>query len=326
MSNFTYANGRAKALEKNLLNKDRISRMIESTSISDALKVLSEVNFGKGIPLENTNDFDKLIDAEEKALIDFIKEVGQNQEIITFFLAKYDYNNAEAIIKSKYLKADITQTLKADGVYSVSTLKEKIMIDDYRSFSQALSTELLKADNMFVNGKATGQEIDLIFKKALYEELYLCSRKLGDLKRIYNTKADTTNIAIAIRTRNFSEAKEIFVDGGKLKLGQLKIICEESPEIIKDKIKDYDLRDFIDLATASLQANSPLSDFEKLSEDFSLNILMKDKYSIEGNVPFLLYCYYKFAELTNVRIIMVCLKNNVQKNVIKEKIRRGYEG
>ncbi|MCQ2387697.1 MAG: hypothetical protein MJ066_04555 [Clostridia bacterium] len=64
MSNIIYSNARAKFLSNSLLGKDRINRMIDS-SVEDAIKILSEVNFGDNALIESNFDFEKLIDIEK---------------------------------------------------------------------------------------------------------------------------------------------------------------------------------------------------------------------------------------------------------------------
>ena len=63
-----------------------------------------------------------------------------------------------------------------------------------------------------------------------------------------------------------------------------------------------------------------------MADDFALKTLKKRKYDVGGIVPFMLYCYYKLAEIKNVRIIMVGLINKADKNEIKRRLRNTYEG
>ena len=50
------------------------------------------------------------------------------------------------------------------------------------------------------------------------------------------------------------------------------------------------------------------------------------KYEFYDLKPFITYIYYKLAELENVRIVMVGLINNIEKNEIEKRLRAGYEG
>ena len=73
-------------------------------------------------------------------------------------------------------------------------------------------------------------------------------------------------------------------------------------------------------------ATALISEFEKAADDFPLKILLEKKYSSEGYLPFVTYCYYKLAEIKNVRIILVGLLNGESKTAIKNRLRLTYEG
>lgn len=73
MINPLFANARAKSLEKFLVGKEKFLRMIDSEDADEALKILSEVNFGGGVSISSATEFEKLIDFEEEKLFDFIK-------------------------------------------------------------------------------------------------------------------------------------------------------------------------------------------------------------------------------------------------------------
>ena len=49
MTNAIFANARASTLQASLLGADRLNRMVDCASGDDALKILSEVNFGNGV-------------------------------------------------------------------------------------------------------------------------------------------------------------------------------------------------------------------------------------------------------------------------------------
>ncbi|MDY6367167.1 MAG: V-type ATPase subunit [Clostridia bacterium] len=325
MANVIYANARAKALENGLLSVDRLNRMLDSGSPDEAMKVLAEVNFGGGVSIDSFMKFETLISAEEKKFISFIKADCPSQAFKNYMLLPFDFHNAEAFIKEKYLKRKADDFTVDSGMIEKESMKEKIMLDEYKDFPDEMAKALITCDSDFVSGKATGASVNSVFKKALYKELYKNAKK-GELNEIFNIKADCANIGVALRVRNFSQAKEFFVSGGKLTETELKTLSEESFELIKEKCKFMSCGELISVAVDSCIKDEPLSAFETLADDFALKFLKKKKYATDGIVPFMLYCYYKLAEIKNVRIVMVGLINGMDKNEIKRRLREGYEG
>ncbi len=325
MTNVGYANARAKSLENNLLKEERINRMIESATPDDALKILAEVNFGDGITLNSALDFENLISAEKKKLFAFIRESSPNQAFSDFLLLKSDFHNAEALIRAKHLKIDAEEFLDVSGKYDIEKMRELILEDDYSSFPKELSDALTLADIEFVEGKATGTSISSAFCKAYYSTLYKLSKKNPVLTDIYNVKADASNIGVALRLRDYSSARSYFVTNGKFSDEELKIICEEQLEGLKDRFKFCYISELIGSAIDCAVKGQPLSEFEKDAESFAVNRMLKQKYETSGAVPFMQYCYYKSADLTNIRIIMVGLINGLNKTDIKNRLRAYYE-
>ena len=326
MVDFIYPNARAKALENTLLGKDRLFRMAESVTVDEALKILSEVNFGEGTAAEGPLDFEHLINAEQVKFFSFIREVCPSDKFKKFFLIKNDYHNAEAAIKAKHLKIDVFRMLLPDGIYKAEDLVKKIDADDYRDFPETLSAALSDADSEFVAGKATGQSISALFTKALYKELAKCVKNNNVLKDIFEMRADCANIGTALRDRDYMSAKNIFVTGGILSENVLKSLCEENFDVLKEKSRFFPRSDLIVSAISDAEKNLPLSFFEKYADSYALKRLEQEKYSSEGMIPFMHYCFYKSAEIENVRIILVGILNGCSAEDIKGRLRKTYEG
>lgn len=158
MKNAVYANALAKALENRLLGKERLFHMADSVSAEAALKVLSEVNFGGGITLSSPTEFERLLLAESEKLNLFVKENCPTESFKNYFLAPFDFRNAEALIRAKYLNLSITKLLGANGLIDVAVMKDKIFSDSYGDFCEELSNALKSADLEFVSESATGQK------------------------------------------------------------------------------------------------------------------------------------------------------------------------
>ena len=321
MSNLIYANARAKALSKNLLGEDRLNRMVDAPTAEDAIKILSEVNFGDGISVDSAIDFEKLIDAEQKKFFAFLKENGSPENEAKFFLLKNDFHNAEVFIKSKHLKKDFEHITAPDGTIEKGVLKDLIMGDEYGNLPEQMGKALLQCDADFVGGKASGQSINEIMTKAYYEELFKVCEKDKTLSKIFVFKVDCVNIGIALRTRNFLLAKSAFLPHGKISNETLKDLSEENLESLADKMKGTEYSSIISLAIEQKLKGDPLSAFEKAIDQYPLKLLEKEKYNFEGNFQYLSYCFTRVAEMNDVRIVLVGLINGFDKMEIKRKLR-----
>lgn len=326
MANIYYSNARARSQELKLLGIERINRMIEAETPDGVLKILSEVNFGEGLIIDSALDFEKLISAEMGSLSAFIRECSPTEAFKKFTLLKNDFHNAEAIVRNKYLKIDETELLTENGLIDVDELKDKILVDDYSSFPKELATALMKADELFVSNKATGALLDDIFIKGLYSALLSATKGHAFLRKMVVFKIDALNLGIAFRLKNYNKAKEFFIDGGKLSKEELSDICELSLDEIKHKFSFNIYSNLINSAIFDKENNESLSAFEKAVDDYPMQLLLKEKYTTSKDLPFIQYCYYKLADVSNFRLIIVGAINKVNKEEIRKRLRIGYEG
>lgn len=319
MVNEYFSNARAAARSTGLLGAERLNRMIDCTSAEDALKILQEVNFGEGLSVSAAAS-ERLIEAEERAFSAFVREASPSENLTRFLLVQRDYRNAEAIMRSKYLKTDARAMVGTEGVYSLSLLEEKIFADDYEKFGKRLAEALSQADKMFVDGSATGRRINALFSRAHYRELSELAQNSKLLREIVSLRADAVNIGVALRARNARLASEMTVAGGTLTDAQIKCLCEESDAVIAERFCRSPRRALISCALADLAEGRPLIALEKAAKGCALSVVGREKYNDAGFRPFLLYCCKKTAELENVRIVMFCLMNGVDKAVIRSRV------
>lgn len=325
MSNIIYSNARASALYKNLLKTERYTRMLECDNSSDVVKVLAEVGFGEGATIDNL-DFENLFYIEQERLNSFIKECCPTKELKFFLLAKNDFINAQAFIRAKYLKIDADKMICNDGLIRKEELRELIAVDEYKNLPTELGKTLLTCDELFVNGKATGELIDSIFSSGYYRYIKKEVKNDNALTKIVELQIDGANISTALRSRNFSVASKFFIDGGKISLQDFKVLCESSFESIRESFKTCKQNFLVLSAVEDAQNNEPLRDFERLVDSYALTEFKKNRYETSGYAPFVLYCLYKKADITNVRIILSAVKNNLDKAQVKSILRDSYDG
>ena len=320
MASVLYASARAVSMEKSLLGDDRLKRMVDGGT-DDALKILSEVGFGAGDTVGEVVDAVSL--DETAKLSAFIKETAPDDKIAKFFLYPYDFRNAEALIKAKYLKTETE--LSPNGLFDAKDLKERIFADDYGTLPPFMGKALFNADKEFVDGTASGVYINSLFTKALYDELFSLKIKNDFVSNILCAKADMINIGIALRTRDFELSEKQFVHTGKIGKSALKAVCEDDFDKIREKFKFDEYKDEIYAALNGLDNDAGLKEFEKMSDGYAVKLIKKHRYDSNGDFPFIRYCFYKLADIANVRIILVGLSGGLSAAEITERLREHYE-
>ena len=326
MPNSIFANARASAKQAGLMGAERLQRMIDSAKPADAIKILTEVNFGEGTAINGYGDVEEAIIAEEISLNAFIKEASPSERLTRFLLCEYDFKNAEAIMRAKYTDFDYKKVCAVEGLFGVDDLKENLFSDEYSKFGKNLAGACMETDSLFISKEADGFKINSVFTCACFDEMKEAAGKDKILNKIYSMRADAANISLSLRSKNFALANTMKVAGGILKDEDIVFLCEESPDRIKEKYRYTELKDLINQAVDEYSEGKPLVNFEKMTDNLALGYLKKSRYDADGYKPFILYCYYKRAELINVRFIISGLSNGIDKNIIRARVRDTYEG
>lgn len=314
----TFSNGVIKSLEKELLNRAALSRIIDEPSYSSALKSVKEQGFGRNVQTDNV---DILAEAETAALDDFVREFSPSKEYSAYSLKKIDYFNAEKYLRSKHIRGYGYEE-KRTGL--IENIAEKIDKKDEK-LPRELLTAYEKCEKSFESGTATGVEISTEFLRAYYSDV-LKIVKNKTLKGFLKREIDCKNLSAALRSGSGEEAKKQFIEGGELAESDITFIADADAEAILKKYAFTEFSDMLKTATSEKAEGKPLSAFEAYADGYALYEMKKVKYETEGATPFILYYLYKKAEIGNVKLILKCKKANLSPELIRRRLRTAYDG
>lgn len=314
MYDLAFINGVVKSRERYLLG-EKLERMADGT-LQDALRILRESSFGGETAVDAQPDAELLIRSEEESVNAFVREYAPDARTRAFLLAEYDFHNAEALVKCRYAGQDESRILTAEGNIELSRLREAVNGEGYDGIPPAMAEAIRSTSASFEEGKANGFSVDCTFKAATFEYL-LTQAKNSKLKAILQAKADAANVSSALRSRDWQQAEKMLVKGGKLPVSHVKALCELS----FDAIEGGDFSEQVKLAAREAGRGAPLTEYEKKTENFAMELLMLTRYDMIGIEPFVLYVLRRRAEIRNVRIITVSLAAGLSSQQIRNKIR-----
>ena len=315
----TYTNGVIAAGEKYLL-KDKIFKMCE-TGAEEALRILSEVGFGKGAETDSVYGYENLVSADEKAIDSFIREYAPCRAEEVYLLAPRDFHNAKAVVKAVYLNLGLDKMTAPDGLIPVNEILSAVQSGEYGVLGKILGGAVEESARLLSEGSASGARIGIIFEKALYEYLLAECSKNATLKKLLTAKADMTNIITALRAGSPENAREYFVAGGKLTEEKLsKLFCEDKERALKAFV-GTDYHGFVKLCFADTAEGLPLTSAERFAESYETEYFGKNRYALKSSQPFLYYVFRRRAENANVRIVFVCVLAGMKESQIKSRLR-----
>ncbi|MBL4932350.1 V-type ATP synthase subunit C [Clostridium paridis] len=327
---FTQAIPRLRVLETRLLDRTKLERMSEASSIDEVFKLLGETEYSNIVAnIKKFEDYEEILSIELNRVYKSIYEISPVRSIVDVMSIKYDYHNLKVLIKGKYLNKDFSNLLIPVGRIELSKLKNFIETEYYRDFNKVMRKTLESVIKDFEE-KKDPQNIDIIFDKGLYEELKELDKEIGDkfLHSYITSLIDLTNLKTLLRVRKQNKGRDFFgnvmILGGSIDKDKLFSLLTDAPENISTKLSYTNYKDILKIGIESYVKEGTSTVFEKLSEDYIMELMKKAKYVSFGLEPIIAYIYAKETEIKLLRIIMVGKLNNISEDLIKERLREAY--
>lgn len=327
---YGYACARIRELEKNLLNKIIIKKMIDSSDLENALKVLAENNLNE-YSFENTDlhTINSVLDNILKKTIDIINDISPDPYLFHLFRWEYDFHNLKVLLKAKVLNKKEAYPLYDIGNINSQGLFAAVFEGKYQSIPVKIEriikqseTEYLKSENL--------QLMEIILDQGYYEIIF---DQLEEIDQafffyFYKSSLDLLNFSIACRckTRNIKKSKlaEILLKQGHLPIEKIIDLYDNSISSWPNSYQKTEYYSVFEEGIKHWQRENNLLRLEQLSDDFLLNLLKIGKYTTFGPESIIAYYYAKENDLKNIRIISNGKRYGFQNKIIQKYIRDTY--
>ncbi len=318
MNIFFNAVANSKSME--LLTEQELGFLCDATNIETMLKILGSHNLLQGLNIQTYNDLISVVELDEKNFLDFVKQNVVDKKITAFFCLNNDYYNIQcAFTKIRLQKMNLSY--KPEGLYKIADIEKAIENKNYGIFSNEQKFCLETLDK---TEKLTGFVLDTAFKKAKYLEFRRLSACNKDLSIIAQTYIDGLNLKNALRFKDKNLMEVLFLEGGKVTKKELENLMQKDYNKILNDTKFDDNALMIKFICTALIEKKPMTKFEKMQDLFAVNYFEAKKTDVNGLTPYLRYCYLKLNEISNLRVIFEGKINGLNKNQIKNDIRRVY--
>ena len=328
--NYIYAVTRIRALENKLLDKSKIDRMVEAKNPEEVIKVLYETSYAGSVSeMNDIGDYEIVLSKEIENTYDMIKKMAPEPELIDIFLLKYDIHNLKVLMKSSFLNEENDYLLTNIGTIAPVKLKEMIREKNFVFLDSEIKRGLDEIINSF-SINPDPQVIDIVLDRCLYTVMSQISEnnKNSFIKEFVKLQIDLNNIKMFIRVKAMGYDREFlkkaFINDGRLDYGFFRDAMDEPVDTLKDKLLISDYSNVITDGIDSYIKTKSLMRFEKLSDDFLLDYVKKGKYVAFGIEPIVGYIMAKENEAKIIRIIMVGKINNIDNELIRERLRDVY--
>lgn len=319
-SNQLYANGRVAVLSTRLLGADKFARLAECNTVLEALRVLTESGYANGITADSQNDYEVVLRSELDGALKLIKELLFDKYVLKFVLARYDYLNAKALMKSKYMRADGLGYCYNEASIPSEKMQNAFVKDDYSIVSKNMAEACDEIDTQYAAGSRSPQVIDKTLDKAMYADLRLYAKKcrVQIIKKLFDYEVNMVNISTIYRLKKANASKETYenliIDGGTVKKETLLKLWDNEQSVAD---LPYEYKSFYALCTSD---NADLIAAEKERKERQFAII-SDAVDLMSVQPVLDYFYRKVNEIEKVRRVLIAIKSGQDKDKIKELVK-----
>lgn len=325
-TDYLHATARVRALENSMLDSRSFVKMVDAKNAEEAFKVMTDASIGQGHELSNYEDAfrDNLLEA-----YDIVDKLSPLPGLADIFRYKYDGHNLKTAIKSRRLDKDCSGILSPLGNISPWVLLEELDRKEFTKLNPMLAAAGLEAaEQMAKSGDP--QTVDIIIDKAVLEAMTADAASIDNsfLSLFVQSQADIANIRACVRLKRMKKElpmlRRVLVEGGTIPLQKLLDAYGKGYEEMFEVISASRYGAVLEPSFDGLRAESTLSLFEKLCDNYMVSLFSKVRFIAFGIEPLISYLYGKECETSTARIVLASKLAGVPAPQITERLREAY--
>jgi len=328
-ADFVFACARVRGAEKNLLGKDKLGIMVEAKTMEDALKVLSEAQYGNEGEVIQPAQYERLLGQETTKLYDFMKEIAPGEGVFKIFSYPFDYHNIKALLKAEALGTDAKALLMSGGTIEPAAMAILVKERSYMSMTAHMKAAIEESIDTHARTKDP-QCIDLICDRECYKDIVEAAKASGNKFVMGYVKLliDTINLKTFVRARKMGQPwsffGNVFIQGGTITEKTFVAGYEEAITQFAGRLEGTALHHAAEDGLAAMKETGSFTGIERLCDDAIMNYIKDAKYISFGIEPLVAYTAAKQAEIKSVRIVLAGKAAGIAPNLIRERLRETY--
>lgn len=323
-TDYLHLSTRLKAMEKNMLSREKLARLVSARTDEDAVKIMTE-NGWNAFDAADLSALEQEISHQRKAMFDLIYRYVPDAGIIDLFRLKYDYHNLKVLIKSTAQGLDGKHLLSDAGTIDSAVITTMLNEKDYNRMHPIMSAAVEEASDLLartsdpqlcdllLDGAMTAQMLDLA--KSTESEFLLGYVKLtidlGNLRVL--TRA-------ALSKKGFDYLQRAIFPGGNINCSQVR---EVTPELLRSLFAVGSLSTAAEAAAEALTGGA-LAGLDMACDNTLIEYIRSSRLIPFGEATVISYLLAFEAQLVAVRTVMVGRASGLSEEQITERLRMSY--
>jgi len=317
--------------ELKLLTEADYDRMLKASSLKDALDVLK----GTGYEFDEketivTKNFEGFLMKHLAEVYQELFSITPDPEIVELFALRYTYHNLKVLLKQRFSGEDLERLLIPIGKYSLNSLKKLVETGDGNDEDPILIEAVQEAIHDFDESHRI--ETATVFMDTYYfRHLRSISDKIQhpSITKMVDGIIDLYNLSTMIRSLKQSKPRgflyTVLSSSGSIPKRDLIEESINGPSAVMRKYyfgKAYGTRLANMVSETSNEVDTQKLD--KLVDELTYELVAEGLYQPFGPLPLLGYLFAKEKEVTNIRLILVGKDNQIEEQILRERMRPVY--
>lgn len=323
-------NTQIRVAETKLFTREDYEKMLRAEGLRGALDVLkgTDYYFDEQEVLD-TKNFDQFLMARLKTVYDELFEMTPNREVVQIYTLRYSYHNLKVLLKQKVKEVELEHLLIPIGNESISTLRNLVQTGQ----SEILDPIIVEAVQHALDDYNTFERveaIDVFMDTYYYKHIRAIADELNNatISKVVDVMIDLDNLSTVIRSLNQQKSRSF-----------LHTVLSSSGSIAKQAIIDaadqgkgalselYLSQPYAkDLETILADSRSEINPMmlDRIIEEIIDELMDEGKYQAFGPMPVVAYIFAIEKEVTNIRLILVGKDNQIDEEILRERMRPIY--
>lgn len=321
---YAYAVSRVRAVERGLLDSNRLTQIAEASNTAEALRLIYDAGYRQNADYDLA--FSQSMD-EAYALID---SIAPNLRLVEMFRVEQDYYNLKVLRKAELLQTDLDHLLSNRGRTPLQKLKEAVISRQGERLSSWFSQALAESVRIYT-GQKDIQRMDMVIDWYCFLEITDYAKRCESLfiQQLLAIRIDLINIKTIFRISRIgadkSLATQAILAGGTLEPDFLFSCIGETQD---EMVQSFSLTPYGALISETISAlagsENVLSALETQCTNYLMRYLQQAKRITFGPEPLVAYLMAKECEVTQLRTILVCKNSGMPADEIKRRLSISY--
>ena len=330
---YGYTVARLRAMENRILDDSVLQRLVESDDLESAMKILGETPYSSWlVELKSNSEFDKAIELELGFVYSEIAKFVPDTRLVDICRIPYDFHNVKVLLKSHILQRDggdrRFDLLTTLGKIPTDDLIMAIESEDYRLLPFGLHSAFPRSLSMWEQSHDI-LEVEKFLDSLLFAEMRKLAGEINvdAVDKWLKGRIDAENLRNILRLKRMEVDPAVIAsflhDGGWVSIERLVSLLGEPIEGWGRVLSFADIGGVLLHAQESLDLSSLIVEMEKVLDEYTTGILRRAKYGAFSPENVLYYIWSKEMESKNIRMILVAIANDTDRDMVRGLMRRG---